>query len=353
MARMHRVHGLIAATVAASLGAAALAAGPQVIGIAAAVLNQVRIEPSGAPARPLLVRQRVGLGDRVETGPRSQAQLMLLDKSIFTIGANARLTIDRFVYDPNKRSLTASVAKGAFRFMSGRPDRAGEATINTPVSTIGIRGTIVDGVVGGEAIAIASREQAVNPRLKSDPETASLIVLRGPGGANRLAAPGSITVSAGNRSVALDRPMLAAYVPEAGAAPIGPFTMSADGLRRLQALVFASLADQLRSSTTTGGTGFRPVTPYGGGSRRTPWTNQGQAGPWGGGPGGQLPGGQFPGGGAGPGAGAFFPSGGSGVTPIPAAPPPQQQPKQIQAPKQQNPGQPPQQQQIKGQVQQP
>jgi hypothetical protein len=289
MARMHGKFGLLTAAVAVSFGAAAWAAGVQVVGIAATVLNQVRLQPSGAPPHPLLVRQRVALGDQVQTGERSQAQLMLLDKSTFTIGANARLTIDRFVYDPRGRSLTASVAKGAFRFMSGRPDRAGDASIGTPVSTIGIRGTIVEGVVGSEAVAIAGREPALNAQLKSDPETASLIVLRGPGAGNKVrAAPGSITVTAGNQTVSLDRPMLAAYVPSPGAAPIGPFTLSADGLRRLEGLVFASLAEQLRSSPT-GGNGYTPVTPYSGSKGTPPWARGGPGNPWLGGPLGQTP----------------------------------------------------------------
>jgi hypothetical protein len=342
MAAMHGKIGVLAAGIAATLSAAALAAAPQVIGIAAAVLNQVRIQPSGAPAHALLLRQRVALGDRIETGQRSQAQLMLLDKSTFTIGANARLTIDRFVYDPKNRSLSATVAKGAFRFMSGRPDRAGDASIGTPVSTIGIRGTIVEGVVGSEAIAIAGHESAINPQVKSDSETASLIVLRGPGVANKAGAmAGSVTVTAGNRTVALDRPMLAAYVPAPGAAPIGPFTISADGLRRLEGLVFESLAEQLRSSTTSGG-GFTPVTPYGGSKRTPPWSRQGPGNPWTG-PLGPSPGG-------GPGPGAYAPSGLPSLSSTPVQQPkqiqaPYQQPKQIQSPnKIKNPGQPPNQQ---------
>jgi hypothetical protein len=272
------------------------------------------VQPAGAPEHALLVRQRIALGDRIETGQRSQAQLMLLDKSTFTIGANARLTIDRFVYDPNRRSLSATVAKGAFRFMSGRPDRGGDASIATPVSTIGIRGTIVEGVVGSEAVAIASREPALNARLKSDPETASLIVLRGPGVGNKLrVAPGSITVTAANKTVDLDRPTLAAFIPEPGAAPIGPFTLSADGLRRLEALVFASLADQLRSSATSGGN-YKPVMPYGGSRRTPPWATGNQNTPWLGGPSGQPPGG-----------GAVVPP---GMPAMPGAP--AEQPKQIQ-----------------------
>ncbi|MDB5704040.1 MAG: FecR family protein, partial [Sphingomonas bacterium] len=177
---------LLATAIGLSLiGAAALAAGqPQVIGINAAVLNNVRIKSAGAPAaHTALVRQRVALADEVQTGGRSQLQVLLLDKSVFTVGANARLTIDRFVYDPNRstRAMGASVVKGAFRFMSGRPDAKGSSSIRTPVATIGIRGTILDGVVGEDAVRIAAGEQGVGPNVRSDPATASLIILRGPG----------------------------------------------------------------------------------------------------------------------------------------------------------------------------
>ena len=130
---------------------------PNQVGIAAAVLNRVIIARGGAAQmRPAVLRQQVAIADQVETGARSQLQILLLDRSTFTVGANARLTIDRFVYDPAQgRSMSASVAKGAFRFMSGRPSRGGNSTIATPVASIGIRGTIVDGVVGADAIAIA------------------------------------------------------------------------------------------------------------------------------------------------------------------------------------------------------
>jgi hypothetical protein len=129
---------LACAVAGVSLGGAAIAAaGPQVVGIAAAVVNKVTIRQVGAPQyRPLLVRQRVALADQVATGERSQLQLLLLDKSTFTVGPNARLTIDRFVYDPHGRSLAATVAKGAFRFMSGRPDRSGDASIDTPARSV-------------------------------------------------------------------------------------------------------------------------------------------------------------------------------------------------------------------------
>src|ERR1700761_5392018 len=104
-----------------SLGEVAVGAdSPNTVGVNAVVYNNVRLKGAGAPqAHVAVVHERVGLGDEVQTGGRSQLQVLLLDKTVFTVGAAARVTIDRFVYDPNRgaRAMTASVVKGAFRFM--------------------------------------------------------------------------------------------------------------------------------------------------------------------------------------------------------------------------------------------
>ena len=234
---------VIAIVLALSLplgGIAVAVTAPQIVGIAAAIVNDVQIKSAAAArSRPAAIRQRVALADQVQTGARSQLQLQLLDRSVFTVGANAQLTIDRFVYDPaGNGSFGATVAKGAFRFMSGRRGDGKGTSINTPAATIGIRGTIVDGVVGEQAIAIARGERAISQTIDSDPQSASLVILRGPG-PNRQGngAVGAISVTAANKTVELDRPLLAAYVPRRGAAPIGPFTISLPGLARLNGLV--------------------------------------------------------------------------------------------------------------------
>jgi hypothetical protein len=253
---------LVGSTLALAGGSIAAGA-PEVIGINAAVLNNVRIKPAGtSAARAAQVRQRVALADEVQTGGKSQLQVLLLDKSVFTVGANARLTIDRFVYDPGRgaRSIGASVVTGAFRFMSGRPDAKGSSSIRTPVATIGIRGTILDGVVGEDAVRIASGESGVGPDVRSDPATASLIILRGPGrAAQGRVQPGIIDVTSGGKTVTVDRPMRAVYVPRPGAAPIGPFIISPDGLREVQALIFPSLAPRFGLGPQPAGQPYYPI----------------------------------------------------------------------------------------------
>lgn len=220
------------------------AAGPTIVGSVAALRNQVsvRAAPAAAP-RPATLGQRMALGNQVQTGNQSHMQLLLLDRSSFTVGQNARLTIDRFVYDPAGGSFSATVAKGALRFMSGGVHGKGGAQIRTPIATIGIRGTIVDAVVGDDALDIARHEPALNGARGSDPATASLIVLRGPGPRDR--RPGAISVTAGGKTVDLDRPLLALYVPGPGQPPIGPFTISLSGQAILNDLVLPRLAPRL------------------------------------------------------------------------------------------------------------
>ena len=245
LSRAGRLRLLALASALPLTGAAFAAGAPQVVGIAAAVLNEVGIAPGGAAQlQPAVLRQRVALADRVQTGQRSQLQLMLLDRSTFTVGANARLTIDRYVYDPARGgAFDATVAKGAFRFLSGRWAQPGASSIRTPIATVGIRGTVIDGVVGADALAIAREERAVGRGVRGDPETASLIVLRGPGAATQAGLTvGAVSVEAGGASVMLQAPMQAAFVPRPGAAPIGPFTLSAKGLERIEQLIQTPLA---------------------------------------------------------------------------------------------------------------
>lgn len=231
----------IAAAALASAGYAATQGGAAVIGMAASVVNDVRLSNAGSPKpRPVVLRQRVALADLIQTGKGSQLQLMLLDRSTFSIGANATLRIDRFVYDPARgRNSGASVTRGAFRFMSGQPNRANSTTISSPVATIGIRGTVLDGVVGEAARDIAKGEMKQVRDAKADKQTATLVVLRGPGPRTEAGADvGAASVTSGGVTVELTEPMQAVYVPRAGAVPIGPFRLSRAGFSRLQDQIF-------------------------------------------------------------------------------------------------------------------
>jgi len=95
------------------------------------------------------VGQPIYLNDEIKTGPQNRLQILLKDQSVFNIGPNSQLTIDKFVYDPTKPELSVNIQKGAFKFVSGKiasgnPD---SMKVKLPNATIAVRGTGVAGDV--------------------------------------------------------------------------------------------------------------------------------------------------------------------------------------------------------------
>jgi FecR protein len=221
------------------------------IGVNAAIRNSVQTKSaSDANLHPAVVRAPVHIGDEVVSGDKSALQILLVDRSVFTVGANARMTIDKFVYDPDRGSsdVAASIAKGAFRFMSGPTlGGAGHNAISSPVATIGVRGTIVEGAVGPDAASVLAGEPGVTPPTGSS-DSATLIVLRGPGRhAQGFDKPGAIDVTAGGVTVSVEHPGQAIVIWGPGQSPFGPFNLS-DG-------AFDKLSSLLRTTPGSGGPG--------------------------------------------------------------------------------------------------
>jgi hypothetical protein len=86
----------------------------------------------------------VYLGDIVTTGDNSELGINFVDGASFVMSSNARMTLNEYVYDPNdqkKNSMLFSLAKGAFTFLAGSIAKTGNMKVDTPVATMGIRGT--------------------------------------------------------------------------------------------------------------------------------------------------------------------------------------------------------------------
>ena len=135
---------------ASLLAAACLTAAPSFAatqaGVSAAVRGDVeRSAVETGSVSKVSSGQEIFLGDGIRSGKGSGMQLMLLDQSVFTVGADSELTIDRFVFDPNANAgqITASLGKGVMRFVSGKVARGDpeDMQIKLPVGTVGIRGT--------------------------------------------------------------------------------------------------------------------------------------------------------------------------------------------------------------------
>lgn len=228
------------AALASALSAPAVVQAQEAVGVNAAIRNSIRTQPAGESAlRPAALRGQVRTGDVFVSGAQSQLQILLRDQSIFTVGSNARVTIDRFVIDTDRRAggASASVARGAFRFVSGRGG-ARPGAVRTPVSSIGVRGTVVEAVVGPDALSVLAGHPGL-PAFSGSPDDATLIVLRGPGprGAG-FDTPGAIDVTSGDTTFTLERPGLAMFAWAGGT--FGPFELSDEASSRLSALLRAA-----------------------------------------------------------------------------------------------------------------
>lgn len=87
--------------------------------------------------------------DTISTSDGGIVEIRFDDMSVITIGSASSLTIDAFVYNPKSPDADQSTLRmttGFFHFVSGKVARE-KVRIDTPVSTIGIRGTALAGEV--------------------------------------------------------------------------------------------------------------------------------------------------------------------------------------------------------------
>ena len=99
---------------------------------------------SEGTTRTLAVGLEVHLDEVITTGSNARLEVTFADGTVLTIGENARLKIDVFLYAPGASGnrLGFNIA-GPFRFISGKltKGRQSEAQIFTPAATLGVRGT--------------------------------------------------------------------------------------------------------------------------------------------------------------------------------------------------------------------
>ena len=195
----------------------------QPIGVAAALRGDVvRLASlqNDAAIGQMSSGQQVFLGDDIKVGGNGRLQVMLLDETIFTLGANSVMRIDEFVYDPNaplNNTLTTSITQGAFRFVSGQVARRGAdaMTVKLPSATIGVRGTSVAGEVSETG--------------------AAQVILLGPAIDNNLGLPaGVINVTNEAGGVDITRPGFVTEIAAASIAPEPPQQATMQQIRQLE-----------------------------------------------------------------------------------------------------------------------
>ncbi len=216
------------------LWAKATTAGPVQAGVAAAVKGDVRVTTVESEMHPLKSGDKVYMGDVIETGDDGQLQVLLLDQTVFTLGPLSSIKMDEFVYDPatDDGKVKASMVKGIFRFVSGKiaHKKPENMEVTLPAGSIGIRGTIVAGIIDGAK---------------------SLVVLLGPVGGEGV-QPGRIYVSnVVNGEVVgvdIDQSGNATIVDGPNSAPVPVFQVSEADLSRIA----AALGQQMTKGETSG-----------------------------------------------------------------------------------------------------
>ncbi|QWG14607.1 FecR family protein [Bradyrhizobium sediminis] len=138
----------------------------------------------------------VYLGDVVATGADGRVGINFTDGSSFNLSNSARMALDEFVYDPNGKSNSTllSLTKGTLTFVAGKIATTGDMKIDTPVATVGVRGTtphveiLDDGTVKFSTLIEegkskltkrpGTRPAAQQPEQKPDPKS-NLNICRG------------------------------------------------------------------------------------------------------------------------------------------------------------------------------
>ena len=105
-------------------------------------------DPTGKPPMDAERILRVGIDvvadELITTNEKDRAHLVFLDGTSLTVSPNARVKIDRYVYDPASQTGTIGVtaAQGVFRLVGGKISKSNEITVKTPSATLGLRGGI-------------------------------------------------------------------------------------------------------------------------------------------------------------------------------------------------------------------
>ena len=85
------------------------------------------------------------LGDVLSTGATGTLGIILRDDTVMSLGPSSETRIEQFAFEPaeQKLGMVLRVTRGLISYLSGRISKLapGSVRIETPVATLGIRGT--------------------------------------------------------------------------------------------------------------------------------------------------------------------------------------------------------------------
>ena len=117
---------------------------------------------------PLKLQDDIFLNDVLQTSANSSLGVTFNDATTFNLTANARITVDNYIYEDGGKQNNAlfDVTKGTVAFVAAAVAKTGDMKITTPTASLGIRGTtgLVEVPQGGAAAG------ADNIKLYPDPD---------------------------------------------------------------------------------------------------------------------------------------------------------------------------------------
>ena len=147
----------------------AAAAGPS-LGMVTKVENQAQVD-----GEPAAVGSPVHMNDTLRTGAKARLQVTFRDKTNLTLGENASVVVDRYVFDPDAGigEATLNATKGAFRLATGRLSdmTKKDIKVSSPFAAMAVRGTdFWAGAVNGQSGVLLVHNSRLEVRKEDCPE---------------------------------------------------------------------------------------------------------------------------------------------------------------------------------------
>lgn len=209
---MSRTIVTLALLTAAQMALAAAPAAAQTVGTMTAERATVTKQGAGR----VRAGDGIALGDRLRSNATGQGMIVFDDESSARLGPNADLTIDAFVYDPQRRNGTVRFIQrdGVARIFGGQISKRGRSEVRTPHIVLGLRGGIADVTVGpgGSSSTLLAgtmtceaggeRRTVTNPGFSCVSDGSGVQTVRLGGGDNQFVDPAGGQGGSGSRTVA-------------------------------------------------------------------------------------------------------------------------------------------------------
>ena len=115
----------------------------------------------------------------VQSGSSSTLGITFIDGTVFGLASNARMVLNEMVYDPNGSSNSSllSLVDGTISFVAGATAKHGDMKVDTPVATMGIRGTAMLIEIDFEVPGRCARRPPFQVLVEPDGTTGSSVLL--------------------------------------------------------------------------------------------------------------------------------------------------------------------------------